>query len=188
MKSIHDDLLLALDCAGHASYALVVVDDRMVVDDVYSVFGTGLLTGSARNASVSACGSHHLLILLRGRTGNEVGSISRDHLDQVLRTYSLLGAVAASVTFLGVDDDLTVHKLHSPFLAGLDTGADAYAAALALASEETGLTSFLAGCTPGKACLACSAAGTRDESDELFFRCRSHFGFHNNCLLEIVIG
>jgi hypothetical protein len=121
MKSIHDDLLLALDCAGHASYALVVVDDRMVVDDVYSVFGTGLLTGSARNASVSACGSHHLLVLLRGRAGNEVSSVSRDHLDQVLRTYSLLGAVAASVTFLGVDDDLTVHKLHSPFLAGLDT-------------------------------------------------------------------
>jgi hypothetical protein len=106
----------------------------------------------------------------------------------VLRADSLFGAVAAAVAFLGVNNDLAVHQLHSPFLAGLDAGAYAYAAALALASEETGLTSLFAGCTPGKACFACSAAGTCDESDELFFRCRSHFGFHNNCLLEIVIG
>jgi hypothetical protein len=39
----------------------------------------------------------------------------------MLRANTFLGTVAATVTFLTVDDDLTVDKLHSPFLTGLDT-------------------------------------------------------------------
>ena len=98
----------------------------------------------------------------------------------MLRANIFLGTIAAAVTFLTVDDDLTVDKLHGPFLAGLDTGTDAYASALAFAPLETGLTSFLAGCAVCKTCFSCSASGTCDKSDELFFSCRSHFGFHNN--------
>lgn len=65
----------------------------------------------------------------------------------MLRANILFGTIAAAVAFFTVDDDLTVDKLHSPFLTGLDTGTDAYASALAFAPLETGLTSFLAGCT-----------------------------------------
>ena len=180
MKCIYDDLLCALNGTCYTAYALVIVDDSVVVYDRYSVFRAVLFAGSAGNASKSAGSSYDLFILFCGRTRNEVGCVSRDHLDQVLRANILFGTVAATVTFLTVDDDLTVDKLHGPFLAGLDTGTDAYASALAFAPLETGLTSFLAGCTVCETCLTCSASGTCDKSDELFFSCRSHFGFHNN--------
>ena len=121
MKSINDDLLFALNGTCYASNALVIVDDGVVVNDMYSVFRAILFAGTAGNASISAGSSYDLFVLFCGGARNEVGCISGDHLDQVLRANIFLGTIAAAVTFLTVDDDLTVDKLHGPFLTGLDT-------------------------------------------------------------------
>ena len=66
MKSINDDLLLALNGTCNASYALVIVDDSVVVYDMYSVFRAILFAGTAGNASISAGCSDDLFVLFRG--------------------------------------------------------------------------------------------------------------------------
>ena len=66
MKSIHDDLLFALNGTCNAAYALVIVDDSVVVDNVYSVFRAILFAGSAGNTSKSAGSSDDLFVLFCG--------------------------------------------------------------------------------------------------------------------------
>ncbi len=66
MESIYDDLLLALNGTCYAAYAFVIVDDSVVVYDMYSVFRAILFAGTAGNASISAGGSYDLLVLFSG--------------------------------------------------------------------------------------------------------------------------
>ena len=66
MKSIYNDLLFALNGTCYTSHALVIVDDSVVVDDMYSVFRAILFAGSTGDTAVSAGGSYDLLVLLGG--------------------------------------------------------------------------------------------------------------------------
>ena len=66
MESIYDDLLFALNGTCNAAYALVIVDDSVVVYDMYSVFRAILFAGTAGDASISAGGSYDLFILFCG--------------------------------------------------------------------------------------------------------------------------
>ena len=66
MKSIYDDLLFALNGTCYAAHALVIVDDGVVVYDMYSVFRAILFAGSAGNASKSAGSSDDLFVLFCG--------------------------------------------------------------------------------------------------------------------------
>ena len=62
MKSINDDLLFALNGTCNAANALVIIDDSVVVNDMYSVFRAILFAGTAGDASISAGCSYDLLI------------------------------------------------------------------------------------------------------------------------------
>ena len=66
MESINNDLLFALNGTCNAAYALVIVDDSVVVYDMYSVFRAILFAGTAGNASKSAGGSYDLFVLFCG--------------------------------------------------------------------------------------------------------------------------
>jgi hypothetical protein len=62
MKSINDDLLFALNGTCYAANALVIIDDGVVVNDMYSVFRAILFAGTAGDTSVSAGCSYDLFI------------------------------------------------------------------------------------------------------------------------------
>ncbi len=66
MESIYDDLLFALNGTCYTAYALVIVDDSVVVYDMYSVFRAILFASSAGNASISAGSSYDLFVLFCG--------------------------------------------------------------------------------------------------------------------------
>ena len=65
MKSINDDLLFALNGTCYAANALVIIDDGVVVNDMYSVFRAILFAGTAGDTSVSAGCSYDLFIFFR---------------------------------------------------------------------------------------------------------------------------
>ena len=65
MKSINDDLLFALNGTCYAANALVIIDDSVVVNDMYSVFRAILFAGTAGDTSVSAGCSYDLFIFFR---------------------------------------------------------------------------------------------------------------------------
>ena len=66
MKSIYNDLLLALNGTCYAAYALVIIDNCVVVYDMYSVFRAVLFAGTAGDTSVSAGSSYDLFVLFCG--------------------------------------------------------------------------------------------------------------------------
>jgi hypothetical protein len=66
MECIYDDLLFALNGTCNAANALVIVDDSVVVYDMYSVFRAVLFAGSAGDASISAGSSYDLFVLFCG--------------------------------------------------------------------------------------------------------------------------
>ena len=65
MKCINDDLLFALNGTCYAANTLVIIDDSVVVNDMYSVFRAILFAGTAGNASISAGCSYDLFIFFR---------------------------------------------------------------------------------------------------------------------------
>ena len=65
MESIYDDLLFALNGTCYAANALVIIDDGVVVNDMYSVFRAILFAGTAGDTSVSAGCSYDLFIFFR---------------------------------------------------------------------------------------------------------------------------
>jgi hypothetical protein len=62
VECIYDDLLFALNGTCNAANALVIIDDSVVVNDMYSVFRAILFAGTAGDASISAGCSYDLLI------------------------------------------------------------------------------------------------------------------------------
>ena len=66
MESIYDDLLFALNSTCYAANTLVIVDNGVVVYDMYCVFRAVLFAGSAGNASISAGSSYDLFVLFCG--------------------------------------------------------------------------------------------------------------------------
>ncbi len=66
VESINDDLLFALNGTCYAANTLVIVDNSVIVYDMYSVFRAVLFAGSAGNASISAGSSYDLFVLFCG--------------------------------------------------------------------------------------------------------------------------
>ena len=163
MQGIYNDLLSALNGTSNTADAFVIVDDCVIVYDGYRTLRTCSFAFSAGDAAVSASLADHFIVFFCRRTWNKVGGISRDHTDQTLWTDVLFCAVAAAVTFFFVNDDLTVDQAHCMLLTDFDTGTDAYAAALALASRKAALYRFFAGSASGKAFLSGSSSVTSHE-------------------------
>ncbi len=168
VKLINNNLLAALDGTGNAAHALFIINNSVVINNGDSAFGAGSLTFATGNAAITAGLSYQLIIFLGRRTRYEVGGISRNHADESLRTYALLGAVAAAVTLFTINDNLAINKLHSTFGAAEHAGADTYASVLALTSFETHFYSFSAGFALCEALLAGSASGAGNKGNLLF--------------------
>ena len=66
VKSINNDLLFALNGTCYAANTLVIVDNGVVVYDMYCVFRAVLFAGSAGDTSVSAGSSYDLFVLFCG--------------------------------------------------------------------------------------------------------------------------
>ena len=63
---VNNDLLAALNGAGNAAHALIIVDDSVVVDHLYRVLGTSSLALAAGNAAIAADASDQLIIFFGG--------------------------------------------------------------------------------------------------------------------------
>ena len=113
-------------------------------------------------------------ILLCGRAGDEVGSIRRDHADNMLRTGSSIRAGTTAVALLGVNDHFTVFEAHCAIFTDIDTGTNAYTSALALSALEALVNSLLAGRTAGESCFAGSMSSAADEGNLLGYFHRSY--------------
>ena len=136
MKCVYDDLLSALNHTSNASYALVIVNYSVVVDDLNCSFWASTLAFAASDTAVAASLSNKFIVFFRGGTRDKVSCVLRDHVDQMLWANALSCTVAAAVAFLGVDYDLAINELHSVLLTSLDTIADTTAAALTFTALE----------------------------------------------------
>lgn len=174
VECINDNLLLTFYGTCNAAFALLIVDNRMVIHDGNSTLRAGTFALAAGDTAVAACLAYDLIILLCGRAGDEVGSIRRDHADNMLRTGSSIRAGTTAVALLGVNDHFTVFEAHCAIFTDIDTGTNAYTSALALSALEALVNSLLAGRTAGESCFAGSMSSAADEGNLLGYFHRSY--------------
>ena len=132
MQGVYDDFFLALYGTCHAADALVIVDDRMVVDDFHSTLRTCTNAVTTADTTESADFSNLIVVLISVRARDEVSRVSWNHTNQALYTAVFSCAGAAAVALFCIDDYITVSHLHGVKFTSLCavTAADAAIAAL----------------------------------------------------------
>ena len=136
MKGINYNFLSAFNHACYAAYAFIIIDNCMIIYDMYSAFRTRSFAFSAGDAPETAGFSDNLIIFFCGRARNEVGGILRNHVDQMLWAYAFGRTVAAAVAFISVDYNFSVFELHGALFANFNAISNTAAAAFTFAALE----------------------------------------------------
>ena len=81
MNWVNDDFLFAFNHASNAAYTFVIVDNCMIVYDMYCAFRTRSFAFAASDTSETASFSNKFVVFFRGGTRDKVGSILRNHVN-----------------------------------------------------------------------------------------------------------